>query len=76
MSAARFEMWQGPSMKHLSPMRRAVGIVLIMIGLTWLALGSGFLGGSVMSGQVIWAVVGVAVAISGGYVLYRGVPRR
>jgi 4-hydroxybenzoate polyprenyltransferase len=76
VNTARFEMWQGQSMKHLSPMRRAIGIVLIMIGLTWLALGSGFLGGSVMSGQVIWAVVGVAVAISGGYVLYRGIPRR
>ena len=69
-------MWQGQSMKHLSPMRRAIGIVLIMIGLTWLALGSGFLEGSVMSGQVIWAVIGVAVAIGGGFVLYRGVPRR
>ena len=73
---AGFEMWQGRSMKHLSPMRRAIGIVLIMIGLTWVALGSGFLGGSVMSGQVTWAVIGVAVAIGGGFVLYRGLPRR
>ena len=55
---------------------RAIGIVLIMVGLTWFALGSGFLGGSVMSGQVIWAVIGVAVAIGGGFVLYRGIPRR
>ena len=69
-------MWQGRSMKHLSPMRRAIGIVLIMVGLTWFALGSGFLQGSVMSGQVIWAVIGVAVAIGGGFVLYRGIPRR
>jgi len=50
--------------------------VLIMVGITWFALGSGFLQGSVMSGQVIWAVIGVAVAIGGGFVLYRGLPRR
>lgn len=58
-------------MRHLSPLRRAIGIVLVMIGVTWFALGAGFIQGSVMSGQVIWAVVGVALAIAGGYVLYR-----
>lgn len=58
-------------MRHLSPMRRAVGVVLLMVGVTWFALGAGFVKGSVMSGQVIWAVVGVVLAISGGYVLFR-----
>ncbi|MFZ4487537.1 MAG: hypothetical protein ACOYO9_13205 [Candidatus Nanopelagicales bacterium] len=63
-------------MKHLSPLRRAIGIVLVMVGVTWFALGAGFIEGSVMSGQVIWAGMGVAVAIGGGYVLYRGLPKR
>ena len=58
-------------MRHLSPMRRAIGAVLVMIGVTWFALGAGFIEGSVMSGQVIWAIMGVASAISGGYVLTR-----
>ena len=58
-------------MRHLSPMRRAVGAVLVMIGAAWFALGAGFIQGSVMSGQVIWAVFGVAVALGGVYVLTR-----
>ena len=65
-----------PTLNLVMADMRAIGIVLIMVGLTWFALGSGFLGGSVMSGQVIWAVIGVAVAIGGGFVLYRGIPRR
>jgi hypothetical protein len=76
LSAARIQMWQGPSMKHLSPLRRAIGIVLVMVGVTWFALGAGFIEGSVMSGQFFWAVMGVALAIGGGYVLYRGLPKR
>jgi LPXTG-motif cell wall-anchored protein len=52
-------------------MRRAIGAVLVMIGATWFALGAGFIQGSVMSGQVIWAVIGVALAAGGGYVLSR-----
>jgi drug/metabolite transporter (DMT)-like permease len=69
-------MWQGRIMKHLSPMRRAIGIVLIMVGVTWFALGAGFIEGSVMSGQLLSAVMGVALAIGGGFVLYRGLPKR
>ena len=58
-------------MRHLSPMRRAIGAVLIMIGATWTALGAGLIQGSVMSGQVVWAVIGVALTMSGVFVLYR-----
>jgi 4-hydroxybenzoate polyprenyltransferase len=76
LSAARIQMWQGRCMKHLSPLRRAIGIVLVMVGVTWFALGAGFIEGSVMSGQFFWAVMGVALAIGGGYVLYRGLPKR
>lgn len=41
LSAARIQMWQGRCMKHLSPLRRAIGIVLVMVGVTWFALGAG-----------------------------------
>ncbi len=64
-------MWQGRLMRRLSPMRRAIGAVLVMVGATWFALGAGFIPGSVMSGQVIWAVVGIALALCGGFVLTR-----
>lgn len=76
LSAGRIQMWQGRIMKHLSPLRRTIGIVLVMVGVTWFALGAGFIEGSVMSGQFFWAVMGVALAIGGGYVLYRGLPKR
>jgi len=52
-------------MLRLSPMRRAIGLVLIMIGITWLLLGAGVLQGSVMSGQTAWAVVGGVIAVVG-----------
>jgi len=52
-------------MRRLSPMRRAIGLVLVMIGMTWLLLGAGVLEGSVMSGQTAWAVVGGIIAVVG-----------
>lgn len=55
----------------MSPLRRAVGLVLIMIGAVWFMLGSGMLGGSFMTGQTIWAIVGAMVAIVGLWVVTR-----
>lgn len=52
-------------MRSLSPLRRAIGLVLLMIGFTWLLLGAGVLQGSVMTGRVEWAVVGGVIAVIG-----------
>lgn len=54
---------------RLSPMRRAIGLVLMFIGVSWAMLGSGLIQGSVMSGQTVWAFVGGALAIGGLAVL-------
>ena len=54
---------------RLSPMRRAIGLVLMFIGVSWAMLGSGLIQGSVMSGQTIWAIIGGAIAIGGLAVL-------
>ena len=56
-------------MKDLSPLRRTIGLVLIMIGGFWAALSLGFLEESFMTGQPVYTVIGAAVAIAGVQVL-------
>jgi hypothetical protein len=47
------------------PVALAIGGILVVIGLIWFFQGIGVLGGSVMSGVVLWAVIGPIVAIAG-----------
>ena len=56
-------------MKELSPLRRAIGLVLIMIGGFWVAISLGFLEESFMTGQPVYTVLGAIVAIVGVLVL-------
>ena len=56
-------------MKEMSPLRRTVGLVLIMIGGFWAAISLGFLEESFMTGQPVYTVIGVLVAIAGVLVL-------
>jgi len=48
--------------------RLVLGVVLCLIGLLWFGQGIGLVGGSFMSGEAVWAVIG-AVAILFGVVL-------
>jgi uncharacterized membrane protein len=43
--------------------RLAIAIVLLAVGLLWVGQGLNLLGGSTMSGQPFWAVVGVALVV-------------
>lgn len=56
-------------MKHLSPLRRTVGLVLIMIGGFWAAISLGFLEESFMTGQRVYTVIGAILVIAGVLVL-------
>ncbi len=47
------------------PVALALGGVLVVIGLVWFLQGIDVLGGSVMSGVTMWAVIGPIVAIAG-----------
>ena len=58
-------------MKDVNPLQRAIGLVLLMIGAVWFMLGSRMIGGSVMSGQTVWAVVGAMIAIVGLWIVTR-----
>lgn len=46
----------------------AVGVLLDVIGVTWILQGSGLLPGSFMTGQVFWAYMGIA-AVGVGLIL-------
>jgi len=52
-----------------------LGVLLILVGVVWTLQGLDLMGGSVMSGVTLWAIVGPIVALVGVYVLWRGVRR-
>lgn len=57
------------------PVRVIVGVLLLLVGALWTLQGLGYVGGSVMSGVTLWAVIGPIVAVAGlGLALWR--PRR
>jgi MYXO-CTERM domain-containing protein len=43
----------------------ALGLLAVVIGALWTLQGLGYVGGSVMTGQRLWAVVGPVVAAVG-----------
>ncbi|KGN34256.1 hypothetical protein N802_12910 [Knoellia sinensis KCTC 19936] len=52
--------------------RVALGVALVVVGLIWFLQGLGILGGSVMSGVTLWAVIGPVVAAVGVAVAMSG----
>lgn len=58
-------------MTNISPMRWAIGGVMMMIGIVWFSLGAGLVQGSVLTGQTIWAVIGGILTIAGLWILTR-----
>ena len=51
------------------------GIVLILLGGLWVLQGVGLLGGSVMTGQTFWAIVGTILLIVGAVLCILGARR-
>jgi hypothetical protein len=54
------------------PVTLVIGGILVVIGLIWFFQGIGVLGGSAMSGVLLWAVIGPIVAIAGVALILRG----
>jgi hypothetical protein len=65
-------MW--PVMTH--PVRVIVGVLLVLVGVLWLLQGLGYVGGSVMSGVTLWAIIGPVVAVAGVALALSGTRRR
>jgi uncharacterized integral membrane protein len=53
--------------------RLAVGVLLLFFGVVWSLQGSDVIGGSGMSGQAQWLVIGLFVAVIGAVLLVGGV---
>lgn len=47
------------------PLLIGVGAFLVLAGVLWTLQGLGYVGGSVMTGVTVWAVVGPVVALAG-----------
>jgi len=60
--------------KDIDPLRRTIGLVLIMVGGFWVALSLGFLEESFMTGNPVWSVIGALIVAAGFAVLY--LPRK
>ena len=45
--------------------RRAIAIVLIVVGVVWFFQGVGVIEGSFMTGEALWAVIGVVCVAAG-----------
>jgi hypothetical protein len=54
-------------------MRIISAIILMALGVIWSLQGAGLIGGSFMSGEPVWLVIGIAVAATGlGLILRAG----
>ena len=45
-------------------------ILLMLLGLVWALQGANLLGGSVMTGQSQWLVIGIVMIVAGAALLY------
>jgi hypothetical protein len=45
--------------------RRAIAIVLILVGVVWFFQGVGVIEGSFMTGEAVWAVIGAVCVVAG-----------
>ena len=52
-----------------------LGVLLILVGGLWTLQGLGIVGGSVMSGVTMWAIIGPVVLIIGLVVAFLGIRR-
>jgi hypothetical protein len=46
-----------------------IGVVLALLGLLWFLQGIGVVGGSFMSGEPVWAVIGLVLLVLAGRLL-------
>ena len=46
----------------MRPLLVALGVVMVLVVVLWTGQGLGYIGGSAMSGQEVWAIIGPLVA--------------
>jgi hypothetical protein len=57
--------------------RLVIGVLLVLVGAVWFFQGIDVLGGSFMSGNILWSVIGAPMAFVGALLIRasRGSPR-
>lgn len=50
-----------------------LGAILVLVGLVWFGQGVGLIGGSSMTGEALWAVIGAVCIVFGGLMIRAGV---
>ncbi|WP_410814122.1 hypothetical protein [Micromonospora sp. 067-2] len=53
-----------------------LGLLAVVVGAVWTVQGLGYVGGSVMTDETVWAVLGPLVALAGLVVLWLGLRSR
>jgi len=48
----------------MNRLRIAIAIVLLLVGLAWIGQGTGLVGGSAMSNQSFWALIGAMLVLA------------
>jgi hypothetical protein len=56
--------------------RLAIAAVLLVVGLLWVAQGTGTVSGGAMSGQAMWSIVGGVLVVAGLVMVFRELMRR
>jgi hypothetical protein len=59
----------------MRPTRLVLAAVLALVGLVWIGQGVGIIGGSFMTGSLLWAAIGSAL-LAGAAILVVGERRR
>lgn len=49
-----------------------LGSIFVLVGVLWLGQGVGLIGGSFMTGEAVWAVIGTVCIVIGGLLLRAG----
>jgi hypothetical protein len=47
----------------MNRLRIGISIMMALVGLVWIGQGIGLVGGSAMSGQSVWAAVGIVLVV-------------
>ena len=54
---------------HGVRLRLVIGVLLVLVGAVWFGQGIGVIGGSFMTGEALWAVIGAACLFIGAALL-------
>ena len=57
-------------MTPVAKVRWPVIVLLAVVGLVWLGQGIGVIGGSFMTGEPVWAIIGAAMLVGAGVLTF------